>query len=157
MGAKSYIRDPMSSMLNEKEHALLNLLRHNSRQTVTALAEQLGISRPTLQNMMDKLEDVAIARYTVELKPTFAHALIRAFVLLNRDPKKSTEIVDVLGKFPHVKYVCTVTGQFDVLVELEAESYEDLEGILNGIEVIDGVVRTQTYMVLAEKHQARGT
>ncbi len=141
-----------SATLTEKEHALLNLLRHNSRQTVTSLAEQLQVSRPTLQNMMDKLEEVAIARYTVELQPNFANALIRAFVLLNRDPKKSAEIVDVLRRFPHVKYVCTVTGQFDVLVELEAESYEDLEGILNGIEVIDGVVRTQTYMVLAEKH-----
>lgn len=148
----------MASTLSEKEHALLNLLRSNARETVTSLADQLGVSRPTLQNMMDKLEQVAINRYTVELKPDFAHAQIRAFVLLNRDPKKSAEIVDVLGRFPHVKYVCTVTGQFDVLVELAAESYEDLEGILNGIEVIDGVVRTQTYMVLGEKHShARGS
>lgn len=147
----------MGPTLTEKEHALLNLLRQDARQTVTALAAQLKVSRPTLQNMMEKLEQVAIARYTVELQPTFANAQIRAFVLLTRDPKKSAEIVDVLRRFPHVKYVCTVTGQFDVLVELEAESYDDLEGILNGIEVIDGVVRTQTYMVLAEKHsQMRG-
>lgn len=147
----------MAESLTEKEHALLNLLRRNARQTITSLAEQLKVSRPTLQNMLEKLEKVAIARYTVELQPAFAQAQIRAFMLLNRDPKKSTEIVEVLKRFPHVRYVCTVTGQFDVLVELEAESYEDLEGILNGIEVIDGVVRTQTYMVLAEKHmQARG-
>lgn len=147
----------MGPTLTEKEHALLKLLRENGRETVTSLAEQLGVSRPTLQNMMDKLERVAIKRYTVELKPDFALGGIRAFVLLNRDPKKSAEIVDVLGRFPHVQYVCTVTGQFDVLVELAAESYEDLEGILNGIEVIDGVVRTQTYLVLGEKlSQTRG-
>ena len=36
------------------------------------------------------------------------------------------------------------------IVELEAPRYEDLEGILRGIELIDGVVRTQTYMVLSE-------
>ena len=149
--------EPVAETLTEKEHALLNLLRHNARQTVTALAEQLKVSRPTLQNMLEKLERLAIARYTVELQPDFAHAQIRAFVLLNRDPRRSPEIVEVLKRFPHVRYVCTVTGQFDVLVELQADSYEDLEGILNGIEVIDGVVRTQTYMVLAEKHsQPRG-
>jgi DNA-binding Lrp family transcriptional regulator len=93
---------------------------------------------------------VAISRYTVELRPTFANAPIRAYVLLNREPRRSAEILDVIMKFPTVRYVCTITGEFDVIVELEAGQYEDLEAILHGIELIDGVVRTQTYMVLSE-------
>lgn len=141
----------MSTTLTHKETELLNLLRDNARATVSDLAKALGLSRPTVQNMMKKLETVAIQRYTLELKPGFANASIRAFVLLNRDPKKSGAIVDVLSKYPTVKYVCTVAGEFDVLIELEADHYDDLEEILNGIAMIDGVARTQTFMVLAEK------
>jgi DNA-binding Lrp family transcriptional regulator len=136
--------------LTRREQDLLQLLREDARKSATDLAKELGVSRPTLQNMMRKLEDVAIARYTVELKPNFANAAIRAYVLLNRDPKRSNEILDVIKKFPTVTYVCTITGEFDVIVELEAARYEDLEGILRGIELIDGVARTQTYLVLSE-------
>jgi DNA-binding Lrp family transcriptional regulator len=136
--------------LSKREQELLQLLREDARKSVTDLAKELGVSRPTLQNMMKKLEEVAISRYTVELKPTFANAPIRAYVLLNREPRKSNEILDVIMKFPTVRYVCTITGEFDVIVELEAGQYEDLEAILHGIELIDGVVRTQTYMVLSE-------
>lgn len=139
-----------STTLTKREQDLLQLLREDARKSVTDLARELGVSRPTLQSMMKKLEEVAISRYTVELKPTFANASIRAYVMLNRDPKRSTEILDVIMAFPNVRYVCTITGEFDVIVELEAPRYEDLEGILRGIELIDGVARTQTYLVLSE-------
>lgn len=137
--------------LTRKEHQLLDLLRQNSRRTVSDLARDLNVSRPTLQSMLRKLEEVAIDRYTVELKPSFARTAIRAYVLLNRNPQKATEILDVIRRFPAAKYVCTVTGEFDVLVELQTQRYEDLEGILHGIEMLEGVVRTQTYMVLGER------
>lgn len=142
-------RDLMAT-LTKREQELLQLLRDDARKSVTDLAKELGVSRPTLQNMMKKLEEVAINRYTVELKPTFANAPIRAYVLLNREPRKSVDILEVIKQFPTVRYVCTITGEFDVIVELEAGHYEDLEAILHGIELIDGVVRTQTYMVLSE-------
>ena len=136
--------------LSKREQELLQLLREDARKSVTDLAKELGVSRPTLQNMMKKLEEVAISRYTVELRPTFANAPIRAYVLLNRDPRKSGDILEVIKQFPTVRYVCTITGEFDVIVELEASQYEDLEAILHGLELIDGVSRTQTYMVLSE-------
>lgn len=147
------IGNRMTATLSQKEQELLNLLRENSRRTIADLAREVGVSRPTLANMLARLEELAIARYTVELKPSFAHAIIKAYVLLNRDPKKSSEIVKVLGRFPNVKYVCTLAGEFDVLIELQADRYEDLESILNDIAILDGVVRTQTYMVLADKYQ----
>ncbi|ACG78527.1 transcriptional regulator, AsnC family [Phenylobacterium zucineum HLK1] len=140
--------------LTRKEHQLLDLLRQNARRTVSDLARDLNVSRPTLQNMLRKLEEVAIERYTVELKPSFSRTAIRAYVLLNRNPQKATEILEVIRRFPQVRYVCTVTGEFDVLVELQTDRYEDLEGILHGIEMLDGVERTQTYMVLGDRLMA---
>lgn len=136
--------------LSRKEHELLELLRQNARRSVSDLARELHLSRPTLQAMIRKLEEVAIERYTVELKPSFARTAIRAYVLLTRNPQKANEILAVIRRYPQAKYVCTVTGEFDVLVELQTDRYEDLEGILHGIEMLDGVVRTQTYMVLGE-------
>ena len=43
-----------------KEKELINLLKDNSRQTVSELAKKLGISRATVQHGIEKLENNGI-------------------------------------------------------------------------------------------------
>ncbi len=138
-------------ILSEKETALLKLLRQDSRKTVSALARELSVSRPTVQSMLEKLDAVAIRRYTVELKPEFYDTRIRAFVFMTRDPKKWPSIQKRLEKIPQVRSMYTVTGQFDAIIELEvaAGNFSDMDAILAEVVALEGVVRTQTCMVLA--------
>jgi len=138
-------------MLSEKETELLKLLRRDSRKSVSALARALSVSRPTLQSMLERLDAVAIHRYTVELKPEFYNTHIRAFVFMTRDPKKWSDIQAHLEGIRQVRSMYTVTGQFDAIIELEvtAGNFSDMDAILAEIVGLDGVVRTQTCMVLA--------
>lgn len=140
-------------LLSEKETELLRLLRKDARKTVSALARELSVSRPTVQGMLEKLDAVAIERYTVELKPGFYDTQIRAFVFMSRDPKKWAAIQRRLEKIPQVRSMYTVTGQFDAIIELAvtAGSFSDMDRILAEIVALDGVARTQTCMVLAGK------
>ncbi len=138
--------------LNEKERELLRLLKQDARQTVSSLAQHLNLSRPTIQNMIAKLEMVAIDRYTVKLKPEFAAGSIRAFVLMNRDPKKSDVITARLKNMPQITSVYTVTGEYDMIIEIETDNFQGLDKLLTDIVVLDGVARTHTYMVLSEKY-----
>lgn len=137
-------------VLSEKETELLKLLRRDSRTTVSALARALSLSRPTVQGMLEKLESVAIQRYTVELKPEFYDTHVRAFVFMSRDPKKWAAIQDSLAKIPEVRAMHTVTGPFDAIIELQvaAGRFGDIDRILSEIVALDGVARTQTSMVL---------
>lgn len=141
-----------AAVLNEKERELLRLLKLDARQTVSSLAQHLNLSRPTIQNMIAKLEATAIDRYTVKLKPEFAAGSIRAFVLMNRDPKKSDVITAHLKDMPQITSVYTVTGEYDVIIEIETDNFQGLDKLLTDIVVLDGVARTHTYMVLSEKY-----
>lgn len=143
---------PDGITLTDKDRELLRLLKQDARQTVSSLAQALNISRPTVQNMIARLEAVAIDRYTVKLKPEFATAAIRAFVLMKRDPKKSSAITAALRTMPQVATVYTIIGEYDMLIEIETDTYQVLDQLLTDIVVLDGVARTHTYMVLAEKY-----
>ena len=137
-------------ILSDKETELLKLLENDSRKTVSALARDLGLSRPTVQSMLEKLDAVAIKRYTVELKPEFNDRFIRAFVFMIRDPKHWQKVKEAMLKIPEVKSIHTVTGQYDVIVELRVGSgnFSRMDQILNEIVMMEGVTRTHTTMVL---------
>ncbi|MEP6906665.1 MAG: Lrp/AsnC family transcriptional regulator [Pseudoxanthomonas sp.] len=140
-------------MLSEKEMELLRILRKDARKTVSAIARELSLSRPTVQSMLERLDVVAIQRYTVQLKPEFYDSHIRAFVFMTREPKKWTAIRRSLEKIEQVFSIHTVTGQLDVIIELQvtAGHFSDMDRILAEIVSLDGVTKTQTCMVLASK------
>lgn len=137
-------------ILSDKEKELLKLLGNDSRKTVSALARELGLSRPTVQSMLDKLDCVAIKRYTVELKSDFNDRFIRAFVFMIRDPKHWSKVKAAMLEMPEVKSVHTITGQYDVIVELRvgAGDFSRMDQILHDIMMMEGVIRTHTTIIL---------
>ena len=57
-------------MLNKTDKKLISLLRVNARTSVSDLAKKIGVSRTTVQNRLDRLEQSGvIAGYTITLKP----------------------------------------------------------------------------------------
>ena len=137
-------------LLTEKEAELLAILKRDSRKTVSALARELELSRPTVQSMLERLDAVAIEKYTVKLKSEFADRFIRAFVFMVRDPKYWSRIKSAMLRIQEVKSIHTLTGQYDVIVELhvDAGNFQRMEQILDEIVAIEGVIRTNTAMVL---------
>lgn len=137
-------------LLTEKEAELLSILKRDSRKTVSALARELELSRPTVQSMLERLDAVAIEKYTVKLKPEFANSFIRAFVFMVRDPKHWAKMKAAMLKLDEVRSIHTITGQYDVIIELHVDSgnFLRMDRILDEIVSLDGVMRTNTAMVL---------
>ena len=98
-------------LLTEKEAELLAILKRDSRKTVSALARELELSRPTVQSMLERLDAVAIEKYTVKLKSEFTNRFIRAFVFMVRDPKYWSRIKSAMLRIQEVKSIHTLTGQ----------------------------------------------
>ena len=67
--------------LDDTDQNLLNLLRSNSRATTSALARQLGISRSTVQDRINRLERrKVIAGYTVRFHDRYQGLRLNAHV-----------------------------------------------------------------------------
>jgi DNA-binding Lrp family transcriptional regulator len=80
--------------LTDLDRQLLSMLRQDSRQPVTKLAADLGLSRANVYARLSRLEEVGVIQgYTVRLGSDYDRRLIRAQVMIKVQLKlaKATE------------------------------------------------------------------
>ena len=75
-----------------------------------------------------------------------------AFVLMNAELGKETQIVNELEKITNVKEVYPVYGVYDVLMVIESDSMEALrETITSRVRKLDGIKSTLTMIIVKEQ------
>ena len=73
----------------------------------------------------------------------------KAFVLIETEVGKTKEVVSALSKLKGVSSVDTVTGPYDIIAIIEAESLNDIGEIVTGkIHPIAGISRTVTCLAI---------
>ncbi len=72
----------------------------------------------------------------------------RAFILINAEPGKLWKITDAAIKVNGVKMAYAVTGAFDAIVYAEVADIGELSDLINAIQSIDGITRTQTAITI---------
>jgi DNA-binding Lrp family transcriptional regulator len=139
-------------MLSEAEQALLSLLRENARASTAELARRLGVSRTTVQSRIERLElRGIITGYGVRLAPDYEQGLVRAHVLLTVTPKLADKVVRGLRALAPVRTLHSVSGNFDMIVIIDAPSIRDLDMLLDQIGAMDGVERTLSSIILSTR------
>jgi len=69
-------------------------------------------------------------------------------VLINTDPGKLWEIADAALKIEGIKMAHAVTGQFDVVAYAEFTKMDELGKIIEELQRVQGVRRTQTVIAI---------
>jgi DNA-binding Lrp family transcriptional regulator len=137
--------------LDEIDEKLLGLLRANARLPAASLARELGISRPAVHARIRKLEDAGIIQgYTIVAAQAPGPGL-RAHVLVGLDPKLHDRAIAALRAFRAIRRLHTVSGDFDLLLELTAASSEELDDVLTRIGHVAGVKHTKTSVLLSTR------
>jgi len=73
----------------------------------------------------------------------------KAFVLIETEVGKTKDVVSAFSKLKGINSVDTVTGPYDIIVILQAESLNDIGDIVNGkIHPIPGISRTVTCLAI---------
>jgi DNA-binding Lrp family transcriptional regulator len=135
------------------DRQLISLLSQNSRESITALARQLKVSRATAQDRLNKLEKAGvITGYTVNINPDFAQQMISAHAMIIVDPKKYRAITSLLKKIAAVQSIYSVNGEYDLMAILQEPTTQELDAQLEKIGNIDGVIRTSTLILLSKLH-----
>lgn len=145
----------MSSNLDSTDHALLAALRDDGRRSITALAEQLHLSRSAVHARLDRLEDTGVLKgFVPVVDPTKVGGSIAAVVLLSAGPGARLELEPLraqLEALPHVEYAALVTGEADVLLLVRAEDLDQFRGfLLEELRRVTGLRGTLTLLVLDE-------
>ncbi len=136
------------------DDALLQHLQRNARVSIAQLSRRLAVSRSTVTDRIERLEQRGIIRgYTVVLGEEAARRRVRAHIMVNVSTGQSSSLVRELRRMPSILRAYAVSGIYDLIVVAEAESTEDLDDVLDRVRELDGVESTLTSVVLSTKFE----
>ncbi len=140
--------------LDDTDRKLLNLLRADARESVSALARKLDLARSTVQERIARLERTSIiSGYTIRSGEDFAERQIAAHVMISVDPKMAASVTADLKKMPEVRSLAAISGTFDMMAEVAAETTAKIDSILDAIGRLKGVQKTMSSIVLSVKFE----
>jgi DNA-binding Lrp family transcriptional regulator len=130
---------------------LLIALSRDARSTVVALAQQLGLSRNTVQARLAQLEAKNVfLTFERRISPAALGYPLRAFIHIHVQQRKLEQITAELVLIPELLEAFGVTGNADILAQVVSRSAEDLFRINSQVLAIDGVERTDTSLAMHE-------
>ncbi len=142
--------------INPKDEQLLEILKTNARLSISELARQLGVSRTTAQQRLQRLERTGvITGYALKLGEPYLDNAIHAHVNLVVEPRQSVDIIAALETNTSIETLYTVSGKIDLIAIVTAPSASALDSTLDEIGLLKGVKSTETAIILSTKIDRR--
>ena len=75
---------------------------------------------------------------------------IRAIIFCKIEHKAMIQVIESFKKIPEIKKVFSLTGEYDILAEIEVDNMDQLyEAFSKRIDPIEGVINTNTHVIMA--------
>ncbi len=151
----SVVIDQIDIIMNNYTHdsldrQLIALLRLDGRASLSKLADKLKVSRGTVQNRLDRLEaSGTLLGFTVRVREDYGLDTIRAIMMIEVVGKSTSQVIRLLRGFPELITLHTTNGSWDLVAEMQASSLADFDRVLREIRVIDGVLNSETSILLS--------
>jgi DNA-binding Lrp family transcriptional regulator len=138
--------------MRDTDSRLIALLKANAREPVASLARKLGLARSTVQERIARLEREGVIKgYTTLLSDESEARKLRAVVMIAADPRQADRIGAELKRMPEVRALSAVSGAYDMMAIVEAETPARMDAALDRIGKATGVARTVSSIILSEK------
>jgi len=136
------------------DDSLLELLAADARLSTAALARRLGVARSTVQARLERLERTGVVQgYTVRLGSRASARRVQAHAMIQVEPQQQALVERKLHAMPAVTTLLTVSGSYDLIAMLAAESTEALDAALDELRACPGVKATSTSIVLSRRFE----
>lgn len=143
--------------LDEIDAQILNLLQENGRMKRNRIAEEVGLSLPSVSERMRKLEERGvITGYRAIIDHKRLHVDITAFITVTVDGSQNyNDFVQLAIEHPAVLEVHLITGQGSHILKVRTKDTTSLERLLLSIQSWPGVHGTSTSIVLSSYKETR--
>lgn len=128
MNRSRYVTRPIDAT----DRAIIAALVGNGRMTVRELAEQIGMSSPSVTERIHKLEDAgAISSYTINVDPTVFGLGVTAHVRLCALPGEAKRVAQMLIDTPEIVEADHVTGEDCFVAKAVVHDVQELETVMD--------------------------
>lgn len=138
-------------MLDQTDLKILKVLQRGARTKRNELAEITGLSIPAVSERMKKLEDSGIIRgYWAALNPRALGFDVAAFVVVTVDSSRHYKaFLGHVNGIDEILECHAITGKGTHLLKIRTKNTLTLEKLLSKIQSWDGVIQTNTSVVLS--------
>jgi Lrp/AsnC family transcriptional regulator for asnA, asnC and gidA len=133
-----------AARLDDLDRRLVRLLQEDGRRTVSEMARAVGLSHAAVRQRINRLLDEQVVSIAAITHPG-THGYSTSATVAVRTDHRVTEVSDGIAEIAEAYYVVTVTGEYDVLVELMAKDPMHLQALVMRIRALPGVLSTSTF------------
>ena len=121
-------------MLDDLDRKLLDILVKDSRTSLKELAQQVGLSSPSVSERLRRLEERGVIRaFTVEIDPEALGFPLQAIVRVRPLPGKLHIVQQLIEEIPEFGECDKVTGDDCFVARLYVRSMSELDKLLDRI------------------------
>ena len=121
-------------MLDDLDRKLLDILVKDSRTSLKELAQQVGLSSPSVSERLRRLEERGVIRaFTVEIDPEALGYPLQAIVRIRPLPGKLHIVQQLIEEIPEFGECDKVTGDDCFVARLYVRSMSELDKLLDRI------------------------
>ncbi|MGW9413865.1 Lrp/AsnC family transcriptional regulator [Arthrobacter cupressi] len=136
--------------LDDLDRRLISALRGDGRAPVAALARELGVARATVNSRLERLvSSGAVVGFSVRVRDELDPLTIRAVSLIAVEGRSTDKVIRQVRGFPEISALHTTNGGWDLVAELRVEDLPAFDAVLGRIRSIDGVVNSETSLLLS--------
>ncbi|UCF55928.1 MAG: Lrp/AsnC family transcriptional regulator [Deltaproteobacteria bacterium] len=139
---------------------IIKMLQKDGRLSNTTIAKKLGVSEATVRARLNRLINEEYIQIVAVGNPIKLGFDIVGMIRFEIDLSKVDSIIRELKKLKPIWFIVQTTGNIDIHAEFNIRSlYELKELITKKINKIDGIIRTDTALILdyAKRDYAWGT
>ncbi len=135
---------------DELDLKLLYELTKDGSISVPNLSKKLDMNASVLYSRIKRLlRKKLIKKFTIVIDDSLLGIGVKATIGINRDPKLKDSIHKELMETSEVVSISEITGRFDIMVRVHAESLESLHTVvIEKLGKIDGIQNTETFVEL---------
>lgn len=134
--------------LDVKDREILDILSKEARIALKALAARIGLSRSATSERVSNLERSGVIRgYRANIGEIDAN-VIRAMFLVYLKRTPAISLLDLLAQHSQVRRISSVSGQLDLVIEIESRTIDDLNRVRDAVASHESVEDITTAVVL---------
>lgn len=137
--------------LDDIDRQILTLMQENCRLPLAKIGERVGLSAPSVMERVKKLEDGGIiTAYRAVVNARLLGKDITAFIGVSTGhPHAIDRFEQEIESLDDILECHHVTGMHTLILKAKTRNTSSLEELISRIRAIEGVVRTETMVVLS--------
>ncbi len=131
------------------DEKIIEMLKKNARVSFVEISEKLGVSEGCVRLRVKKLiKKGIIKKFTIIVNDP---RKIKAVIMISTEACSETEnIRKTIQHITNVDWCYEVSGEYDIILMLSANTIKDLNDVVEKIRKIEGVKTTLTNFVMNE-------